>query len=47
MEQGEQGEVVAQDQFQNELDGHLPDEPIVHEQEDNQLVNQLRPDGAD
>jgi hypothetical protein len=47
MEQGEQGEVVAQDQFQNELDAHLPDEPIVHEQEDNQLVNQPRPDGAD
>jgi hypothetical protein len=32
MEQGEQGEVVAQDQDQNELDAHLPDEPIVHEQ---------------
>ena len=47
MEQGEQGEVVAQDQDQNELDAHLPDEPIVHEQEDNQLVNQPRPDGAD
>ena len=47
MEQGEQGEVVAQDQVQNELDAHLPDEPIVHEQDDNQLVNQPRPDGAD
>ena len=45
MEQGEQGKVV--DQVQNKLDAHLPDEPIVHEQEDNQLVNQLRPDGAD
>ncbi len=44
MEQEEQGKVV--DQVQNKLDAHLPDEPIVHEQEDNQLVNQLRPDGA-
>ena len=34
MDQVEQGEVVAQDQAQNELDAHLPDEPIVHEQED-------------
>ncbi len=25
----------------------MPDEPIVHEQEDDQLVNQPRPDGAD
>ncbi|KAI9556044.1 hypothetical protein GHT06_018611 [Daphnia sinensis] len=38
--QVEKGEVVAQDQAQNEFDAHLPDEPIVHEQEDDQLVNQ-------